>query len=132
MGKSGDVLRWILTLIVLGVMVWWLYNIWLVHDVAPTKDDDGNVIVDAYARVKDTLAIVVPLVTLALGYWFGVKGADTAEQNAANAQDQAMAATAAAGLLAGNLTPEQYEAVIDKYPDILRTVPTLSSQGGKG
>ena len=130
-GKSGDILRWVLTIIVIAVMIWWLYNVWLVQGIAVKKDADGNVL-DVYTRARDTLAIVVPLVTLALGYWFGVKGADTAEKNAATANDQAKAATAQAKdataqavvaekqvtALRGELPADAYAAALKKYPDI--------------
>lgn len=53
---------------------------------APVRDNTGAVVFDEYQRAKDILAVILPLVTTALGYWFGAAGRDHAEAKAAQAE----------------------------------------------
>lgn len=90
-GKAGwiqTIVRASLTLILLGLSIWWLAEVASRLGTAPTKDTKGNIIVDQYQRAKDILLVVLPLVTTALGYWFGSQGKDKAETAANAAKDE--------------------------------------------
>jgi hypothetical protein len=54
----------------------------------PTRDDDGQTL-DTYQRAKDVLLVVLPLLTTALGYWFGAAGRESAEAKASAALSEA-------------------------------------------
>ncbi|MEU0794894.1 hypothetical protein ABZ342_32950 [Amycolatopsis sp. NPDC005961] len=53
-----------------------------------TKNSDGTT-VDQFQRAKDILLVVLPLLTTALGYWFGSAGRQQAEDKADQAHDVA-------------------------------------------
>ena len=83
-----DVALWIrgaLTLVLLALTAWWLLKVSTTLDASPIKDSDGNV-VDSYQRAKDILLAVLPLLTLALGYWFGSAGKEKSDAKADAAQ----------------------------------------------
>ncbi|HEY2225772.1 hypothetical protein [Actinomycetospora sp.] len=66
------------------IAVYWL-SVVAGYLSAPTvKDPQGNII-DPYARSKDILLLVFPLVTIVFGYWFGQQGKETAEKKADDA-----------------------------------------------
>jgi len=114
--------RFIVTVFVLvGVMiVLWvaLANV----TSQPFKDPSGS-IVDPFGRAGTVVAVVIPFVTLTLGYWFGSKGAETANERAAAAQeqaakasDQAAAAHGKATLLASAISPRQAKNLVKNNP----------------
>ena len=94
MGKEvvKNVGTWITTLFVFALVAWALYYVFLDHGTAPTLDEDGKVTVDKYANSKDILAVVLPLATAAVGYWFGNKGVSDANAHADDAKAEATAA----------------------------------------
>jgi len=73
------------------LVVWSIYWVTDYFSAGITRDASGNV-VDPYSRATDLLHTVLPLLTIALGYWFGVAGKDRAEAAAVVAQDRASAA----------------------------------------
>ncbi|WP_433562959.1 hypothetical protein ACQP1O_36925 [Nocardia sp. CA-151230] len=84
MKLSGPVIRAAITLVLLGFTAWWLGVVASDLDVMPARDSAGDV-VDSYQRAKDILLVVLPLLTSALGYWFGVAGRAQAEAKAVQA-----------------------------------------------
>jgi hypothetical protein len=130
---ASDIFRWALTAVVVLIWVWWLFIVSGVIGTIPTKDKTTGLETDPYGRAKEILALVIPVVTLVLGYWFGVKGADQATQTATAAVDQAKTATdqadtAKAALAAvGPFIPEaKYIAYLDavkNYPGIVAPPP---------
>ncbi len=101
---------WITTVFVFAVVAWALYHVFEDHGTAAVLDKNGKVTLDKFANSKDILAIVLPLATAAVGYWFGNKGvADAnaqadgakAEATAAQQETKAVVATASAKLPVG-------------------------------
>ena len=76
-----------ITLLLFGLAAWWLLEVANVLDVAPTTDAKGNV-VDRFERAKDVLLVVLPLLTSALGYWFGAAGKTNSDKEARQARDK--------------------------------------------
>lgn len=74
--------RLIITFLMTVIVVFWLIVVAQRLNVAPVVSKEGTVIYDEFARSKDILIAVLPLLTLALGYWFGAQGADKAEKKA--------------------------------------------------
>jgi hypothetical protein len=90
--KYAEVFRWVLTGLLVLLFAWLLWQLvltWGNYAVDGEGKPNGP---DLYARAKETLGFVAPLVTLALGYWFGVKGAETAKEGAETAKQEADAA----------------------------------------
>ncbi|MDM3902957.1 hypothetical protein QRK81_18375 [Mycobacteroides abscessus] len=85
-------MRFILTALVLGMCVWWLFEIASSIGSAPVRDAEGNITLDQYQRAKDILSLVLPFLTLALGYWFGSAGREHAEETARSADQKLNAA----------------------------------------
>jgi hypothetical protein len=83
----GTILRFTITLILFALAAWWLLVVYGALDVFPQRDDQGN-IVDRYQRGKDILLVVLPLLTIALGYWFGAAGKKEAEEKAEKTQQK--------------------------------------------
>lgn len=99
-------------LLVLGVGAW-LFVVSLKLGTVPVVDSAGNVILDEYQRAKDILLVVLPLVTTAMGYWFGAQGKDKAEDRADKAVEEKAAVLAATG------DPALLERVRAKYGEAL-------------
>ena len=76
------------TLIVAAITVWWLFEVARRLGVPPTVNAQGAVVLDAFQRAKDILALVLPLFTAALAYWVGNRGASQAEEKADAATKQ--------------------------------------------
>lgn len=85
----GLIIRTVLTAILLVVCAWWLWVVASNVSIKPVMSDDGKIIFDQFARAKDVMLAVLPLLTLALGYWFGSAGTAKAEEKADKAQDKA-------------------------------------------
>jgi hypothetical protein len=88
-------MRFVLTMLLFGLAVWWLIEVASLLGAAPTKDGQGTVVVDRYQRAKDILLVVLPLVATALGYWFGAQGKEQEQQRAESARKQLDAVVAA-------------------------------------
>jgi hypothetical protein len=78
----NTIIRALLTLVLLVASLWWLGEVAGLLSTAPETDTVGNVIVDPYQRSKDILLVVLPLLTTALGHWFGAAGKAKAEDKA--------------------------------------------------
>ena len=108
---GATLLRWVLTIAVAIGVLWWLLVVQGYLGTAATMDEKTGLTLDPYGRAKETLAVVVPFLTLVLGYWFGAKGADAAKAEASDAKRRAEAIAAEAPSTA-------YQAAREKYPDI--------------
>ncbi|MGG5259303.1 hypothetical protein [Phycicoccus avicenniae] len=86
MDKAAMWVRGLLTLLLLGLAVWWLTLVAREMSTAPTVGKDGKVLLDEFQRAKDILLVVLPLLTTALGYWFGAAGKEKAEEGKAKAE----------------------------------------------
>jgi hypothetical protein len=83
---------WLTTLFVFVLVAWALYYVFQDHGTPAVVDSNGKVVIDKYANSKDILAVVLPLATAAVGYWFGNKGVSDANAHADDAKAQATAA----------------------------------------
>jgi len=81
-------IRGILSALLLILAGWWLYMVASNLSIAPQTNSSGEVVLDSYQRAKDILLVVFPLLTTALGYWFGAAGKEKAEEKADSAQTQ--------------------------------------------
>ena len=81
-------IRGVLTFMLLALTVWWLTQVASVLQTLPVVDASGKVSLDAFGRSKDILLVVLPLLTTALGYWFGAAGKAKAEDSADQAKVQ--------------------------------------------
>src|SRR4051812_50174396 len=82
-------------LITTGLFVfvaWWLFVVAGHLGDSPVVDQQGNVVMDEFQRTKDILLVVLPLLTTALGDWFGSggkdKGGGAAQEGAEKAKAQ--------------------------------------------
>ena len=82
----GVITRFVLTLVLLGLTIWWLAVVASLLGVGPTNDKAGKLLFDPFQRSKDILLAVMPLPTVALGYWFGAAGKQEAEKKADKAE----------------------------------------------
>ncbi|RMB60212.1 hypothetical protein [Tessaracoccus antarcticus] len=113
-----DWFRPVLTLILLVLAAWWLFEVSMRIGTAPTRDTAGTTVVDEYQRAKDILLVVLPLTATALGYWFGAQGKASAENKAAKADEKANQATAAlTAVVATSREPELLNHARTKYPE---------------
>jgi hypothetical protein len=79
--------RFVITMLLFAVVIFWM---WLMSGdlrTGATKDVTGKSI-DPYERSKDVLLVALPLLTTAVGYWFGAEGKERAEQRAHEAQEK--------------------------------------------
>jgi hypothetical protein len=70
-------------------VAWWLVVVSRHLGDAPSVNANGDVVLDEFQRTKDILLVVLPLLTTALGYWFGSEGKDKAEESAKQAEKTA-------------------------------------------
>ena len=75
------------TLLTALITIWWLWIVWSKIDLKPEMDN-GNVVLDQYARSKDILLVVLPLFSASLAYWVGSSGTQDAKQEAVSAKKQ--------------------------------------------
>lgn len=75
-------IRAVLTVLLLVLSGWWLALVASNMSTPPTLGTDGKVVLDEFQRAKDILLVVLPLLTTALGYWFGAAGKEKAEEKA--------------------------------------------------
>jgi hypothetical protein len=73
-------------LVVLFVILWGL-AVWQTLGKPPQYLPDGKTIqMDEFARAKDILILILPLLTTAVGYWLGSQGTAQAEVKAKQAE----------------------------------------------
>jgi hypothetical protein len=77
--------RFVITLLLFAIVVFWMWTMSVHLRTAATNDQSGNP-VDPFQRSKDVLLVALPLLTTAIGYWFGAEGKENAEQRAHDAQ----------------------------------------------
>lgn len=75
----GMIARLAITAALLLGFGWWLWVVFQNLGVRAEVGADGTIVLDKFQRAKDVL---LPLVTLAFGYWFGTQGTAKAEEKA--------------------------------------------------
>lgn len=88
MEKAAMYIRAVLTGILFLITTYWLLEVAGQISSVPRWDAQGHVL-DTYQRAKDVLLVVLPLLTTALGYWFGAAGRENAEAKAVQAMSEA-------------------------------------------
>lgn len=86
--KASLAVRSIISLALLAIAVWAIYTVIQTLGIPPQKDPQGNILVDRYARANALLLVVLPLLTTALGYWFGAQGTAKAEERTQKAEER--------------------------------------------
>jgi hypothetical protein len=107
-------IQFVLTLVLLAIAVWWLVEVATMMGRAPTIDSSGHVMVDRFQRAKDVLLVILPLLTSALGYWFGARDKDRVQGQADSAKDQLNA------VVATSSDPELMRKAKEMYPTAFR------------
>jgi hypothetical protein len=98
--------RFLITATLLLLVVWGLLLVTLHLTDGTIKDANGN-LVDSYQRSYNILHVLVPLLTISLGYWFGAEGKENAEKRATAAQNEATIARRQLGaVLASSSEPD--------------------------
>lgn len=113
---SGLWARLLITGALFVLSAWWLWVVWQKLSVQPVLSEDGKVIFDEYARAKDVLLVVVPLLTLALGYWFGAQGTAKAEEKAQKEEKKAEETNAQLKEALGLLPADLYQQAVAEKP----------------
>ncbi len=88
----GMIARLAITVVLLLGCGWWLWVVSQNLSVRTEVGPDGVIVIDQFQRAKDVLLAVLPLLTLALGYWFGTQGTAKAEEKAEEATAEAKGA----------------------------------------
>ena len=104
MDKTAMWIRAGLTGLLFLTSAYWLLEVAGQIPAVPTRDTEGQVL-DTYQRAKDILLVVLPLLTTALGYWFGAAGRENAEAKARFAMAEA------------NKTQQRLEGVLGSSAD---------------
>ncbi len=146
MSDKSSVARLITTLIVtLAIIVlvsWVLYETVGRVDSVAQVDDNGVVIKDEWARMNTLIAITMPLLTAVVGFWFGSRGESAARadagaareevkeatQSAKNAEDEAKEVRQEATTLAAAVPPGALTSLQEKMPQIFGS----EGDGGDG
>jgi hypothetical protein len=102
-----------ITVILLAMAAAWLVVVYGALGDPTVKSSDGSVL-DQFQRSKDILLVVMPLLTTALGYWFGAAGRQDAQKTASAAQD---AADVAQRKLMSVLDSSEESGLLDKAKD---------------
>ena len=91
------------------VVLTWVIVVGIHIGTQPVLNKDGTVQMDAYARAKDILVLLLPLLTTAADFWLGSQGtgqaqkqAEAATTEAKKAQDQRSAILSVAPPMPGN------------------------------
>lgn len=79
----------VMTGIVVVGAAWWAVVVFMNLGVEPVYNEDGTLRIDRFSRAKDILSLILPLLTAALGFWFGSQGTVKAEKQADKAEKQA-------------------------------------------
>jgi hypothetical protein len=124
--------RFVITAALLLLVVWGLVLVTGHLTDGIIKDADGNV-VDSYHRSSDVLHILVPLLTIALGYWFGSEGKENAEKRASAAQeDAATVRRQLAAVLGSSSEPDLLSKARDADKDAFTLQGRAGSDSGQG
>jgi hypothetical protein len=113
MRNFGPWVRVTITLILLAMSAAWLLVVYGALGDQTVKGADGSVL-DQFQRSKDILLVIFPLLTTALGYWFGSAGRQEAQITATMAQDTA---DMAQRKLASVLDSSEESGLLDKAKD---------------
>ena len=108
--------RVVITVGLFLLVAWWLWAVWRHIGDVPTQDTNGDV-VDRFQRAKDILLVVLPLLTTALGYWFGAEGKDKAVSSAAEAEKTAKTEQTKVQALLQVAPEDQVTAAKKQYPE---------------
>jgi hypothetical protein len=85
----------VVTILLFLLVGGWLFVVGAHVGTSPHVNKDGSVLDDAYQRSKDVLALFIPLLTTAVGFWFGSQGTAKAQDAATKATGEANQAKAA-------------------------------------
>jgi hypothetical protein len=124
----------VVSVIVMLAVFGWLIVVGFNIGAAPAMSGDGKtVLYDRFLRTKEIFALILPLLTTAVGFWLGSQGtvhaqnqASYAQNRASEAQNQAMAAkdqTARA--------LEQQRAVISVASSMMPRSPDILAEAKK-
>jgi hypothetical protein len=81
------------SVIVMIIVFGWLIIVWFNIGAAPVMGSDGKtVIYDPFLRSKDVFALILPLLTTAVGFWLGSQGTVEAQRQAKTAHNETVAA----------------------------------------
>jgi hypothetical protein len=116
-----------ITVALMLLVVWGLVLVTTHLSTGIIKDGAGNV-VDTYQRSSDVLHLVLPLLTIALGYWFGAAGKERAEKRAQDAQGEATAAKQKLSVVLGmSNEPDLLDKAKAAYPEAFGDTPNPPS-----
>jgi hypothetical protein len=79
--------RFVITMLLFAVVIFWMWMMSGDLRTGAINDVTGNA-VDPFQRSKDVLLVALPLLTTAVGYWFGAEGKEQAERRAHEAQEK--------------------------------------------
>ncbi|GAB2666769.1 hypothetical protein GCM10027169_31070 [Gordonia jinhuaensis] len=71
---SATVIRALLSLALCGLLVYAFVAAWNSLATPPVIDAHGTVIVDQYRRAVDLAQLILPFITVLMGFWFGSEG----------------------------------------------------------
>jgi hypothetical protein len=126
MDNASMWIRAALTGLLFLVSTYWLLEVAGQIPAVPTRDSDGNVL-DTYQRAKDILLVVLPLLTTALGYWFGAAGRENAEAKARYAMTEASRSQQRLeGVLGSSSDQELLSKAQELYPEAFGLSPRAS------
>ncbi|GAA1052096.1 hypothetical protein [Dietzia natronolimnaea] len=106
-----ELTRFVVTLALVIAVFWCIYLVGSFMGTPVTKQPDDTLL-DPYQRAVGLLATLLPLLTIVVGYWFGVTGKDQAEQRANNAQHKLDA------VLDSSDEPGLLEKATNRYPSV--------------
>ena len=87
----------LITTIVLAIMVGaWLIAVALQLGQPVVYDNSGKITLDTFTRAKDVLTLLLPFLTIAVGFWLGTQGTAQIERQVARATLEAEVAHGAA------------------------------------
>jgi hypothetical protein len=117
MKDFGTWVRMGITVVLLAMAAAWLFVVYSALGEPTVKGADGSVL-DQFQRSKDILLVVMPLLTTALGYWFGSAGRQEAQNTANMAQDAAeMAQRKLASVLDSSVESGLLDKAKEKDPE---------------
>lgn len=83
--NAGTVATTVAVFVLVGA---WSIVVWQNLGKLPEYNDDGTVRIDQFQRAKDILTLLLPLATIAVGYWLGSEGKAKADEKAKTAEAQ--------------------------------------------
>ena len=121
------------------VVLTWIIFVGMHIGTQPVLNKDGTVQMDAYARAKDILVLLLPLLTTAAGFWLGSQGTGQAQKQAEaattaekKAQDQRSAILSVAPQMPGD--KDLLTVARDAHPaafDLPTNAPEPSQEEGQ-